>query len=148
MVIHSDNWREFINKVMEKLMAKLEVFHTTTPSYNPQFNNVEGFHGTLRTHYRMWTARHSMDWAKQLSALELAYNSKQLAPHQRREKKPPALARAPPRPSRIERPPPGPLAPARVVQDRAPLPVKLIQDQDYQIHQLQGTIQPRPNPRD
>ena len=76
MVIHSDNWREFINKVMEKLMAKLEVFHTTTPSYNPQSNNVEGFHGTLRTHYRMWTARHSLDWAKQLACLELAYNSK------------------------------------------------------------------------
>ena len=71
-----DNGREFINKLMEKLMAKLKVAHTTTPSYNPQSNNVEQFHRTLRTHYRMWTPRHSIDWTKQLPALELAYNSK------------------------------------------------------------------------
>ena len=61
---------------MEKLLAKLEIAHTTTPSYNPQSNNVVRFHRTLRIHYRMWTERESMDWNKQLPALELAYNSK------------------------------------------------------------------------
>ena len=75
-VIHLDNGKEFVNKILEKLLAKLEVAHTTTPSYNPQSNNVEIFHRTLPDHYRMWTARHNMDWAKQLSSLELAYNSK------------------------------------------------------------------------
>ena len=75
-VIHLDNGKEFVNKILEKLLAKLEVAYTTTPSYNPQSNNVERFHRTLREHYRMWTARRSLDWAKQLACLELAYNSK------------------------------------------------------------------------
>ena len=68
LVIHSDNGKEFTNQ--------LEVAHTTTPAYNPQSNNVEKFHRTLREHYRMWTGRKKLDWAKQLPCLELAYNSK------------------------------------------------------------------------
>ncbi|MCP3663252.1 MAG: transposase family protein [Gammaproteobacteria bacterium] len=38
---------------MAKLLARLEVAHTFTPAYNPQSNNVERFHRTLRDHYRM-----------------------------------------------------------------------------------------------
>ncbi len=50
--------------------------HTFTPAYNPQSNNVERFHRTLRDHYRMWIATRDEDWVKQLPCLELAYNSK------------------------------------------------------------------------
>ncbi|MCP3663364.1 MAG: transposase family protein [Gammaproteobacteria bacterium] len=32
LVIHSDNGREFTNQLMEKLLARLEVAHTTTPA--------------------------------------------------------------------------------------------------------------------
>ncbi len=75
LVIQSDNGKEFVSKLMEKLLAKLEVAHTTSTSYNPPYN-VERIHRTLRTHYRMWTERESMNWTKQLPALELKYNSK------------------------------------------------------------------------
>ncbi|MCP3663595.1 MAG: transposase family protein [Gammaproteobacteria bacterium] len=61
LVIHSDNGKEFTNQLMAKLLARLEVAHTTTPAYNPQSNNVERFHRTLRDHYRMWTARNNLD---------------------------------------------------------------------------------------
>ena len=71
LVIHSDNGKEFVGKLMEKLLARLEIAHTTTPFYNPQSNNVERFHRTLRAHYRMLTNRESMDWTRQLPALEL-----------------------------------------------------------------------------
>ncbi|MCP3662775.1 MAG: transposase family protein [Gammaproteobacteria bacterium] len=76
LVIHSDNGKEFTNQLSAKLLARLEVAHTFTPAYNPQSNNVERFHRTLRDHYWMWTARKEMDWARQLPCLELAYNSK------------------------------------------------------------------------
>ncbi|MCP3665953.1 MAG: transposase family protein [Gammaproteobacteria bacterium] len=58
LTIHSDNGREFMNLLLGKLLARLEVAHTFTPAYNPQSNNVERFHPA------------------QLPCLELAYNSK------------------------------------------------------------------------
>ncbi|MCP3664723.1 MAG: transposase family protein, partial [Gammaproteobacteria bacterium] len=74
LTIHSDNGREFTNQLLAKLLAQLEVAHTFTPAYNPQSNNVERFHRTLRDHYRMWIATKDEDWVRQLPCLELAYN--------------------------------------------------------------------------
>ena len=76
LTIHSDNGKEFTNQLLEKLLARLEVAHTFTPAYNPQSNNVERFHRTLRDHYRMWISTWDKDWVRQLPCLELAYNSK------------------------------------------------------------------------
>ncbi|MCP3666295.1 MAG: transposase family protein [Gammaproteobacteria bacterium] len=56
--------------MLAKLLNRLEVAHTFTPAYNPQSNNVERFHRTLRDHYQIWTA------TKEMNCLELAYNSK------------------------------------------------------------------------
>ncbi|MCP4993462.1 MAG: DDE-type integrase/transposase/recombinase [Gammaproteobacteria bacterium] len=76
LIIHSDNGKEFVNDLMKALLVRLEVAHTTTPAYNPQSNNVERFHRTLKTYYRCWMARHSKSWVEHLPYLELAYNSK------------------------------------------------------------------------
>ena len=47
--IHSDQGREFVNKLWEDLCWSLEIKKTTTPPYSPQSNAVERFHRTLNT---------------------------------------------------------------------------------------------------
>ena len=74
LVIHSDNGKEFINKILKKLLAKPTLLPLpTTLSLTMWRGSTKPCGSTTGSR---WTARHSKDWAKQLACLELAYNSK------------------------------------------------------------------------
>ena len=54
--IHSDNGLKFTGQVFTTLAAKLEIWLTHPPPYNPQSNQVERFHRTLNTSMRLFFA--------------------------------------------------------------------------------------------
>ena len=51
--IHSDNGREFVNRLWIELFSELKILHTKTPPYNPSLNIVEGWHRTIVSLLRM-----------------------------------------------------------------------------------------------
>ena len=74
--IHSDQGREFTNKLWEDLCRALEIRKTKTPPYSPQSNSVERFHRTLNTLFRLYLERDDPEWFHVLPMAVLAYNSK------------------------------------------------------------------------
>ena len=74
--IHSDNGKEFVNKIWDELMDRMQIKKTCTPVYNPQSNNVERFHRTLNQMMRIFTERGDPEWSRYLSVACLAYNTK------------------------------------------------------------------------
>ena len=44
--LHSDNGKEFVNKLGRELFSEFKIQHTTTPLYNPSSNSVECFFRT------------------------------------------------------------------------------------------------------
>ena len=76
--IHSDQGKEFTAEVFKELMDRLQVKHTTTPTYNPQSNgNLERFHRTLSAIIRVFCDREDPNWDQYLGPATLAYNTKQ-----------------------------------------------------------------------
>ena len=55
--IHSDQGREFTNKLWEDLCRGLEIRKTKTPPYSPQSHSVERFHRTLNPLFRLYLER-------------------------------------------------------------------------------------------
>ena len=45
--IHSDNGKEFVNRLWVELFSELKILHTKTPPYNPSSNIVERWHRTI-----------------------------------------------------------------------------------------------------
>lgn len=74
--VHSDNGKEFVNKIMEELMDRLRIDKTTTPTYNPNSNLVERLHRTLNQVMRVFMERDDMNWNLYLPGFLMAYNSK------------------------------------------------------------------------
>ena len=77
--IHSDNGKEFTNKIFANLMKELQIVKTNTPIYNPWSNRVERFHKTLNTALRTVLGRQDTAWLGFLPAITLAYNTKKHA---------------------------------------------------------------------
>ena len=74
--VHSDNGKEFVNKIMEELMDRLRVDKTTTPTYNPNSNIVERLHRTLNQTMRVFMERDETQWNQYLPGFLMAYNTK------------------------------------------------------------------------
>ena len=74
--IHSDQGREFVNKLWDDLCKGLEIRRTKTPPYSPQSNSVERFHRTLNQLFRIYLDRDDPEWYHVLPMCVLAYNSK------------------------------------------------------------------------
>ena len=74
--VHSDNGKEFVNKIMEELMDRLRVDKTTTPTYNPNSNIVERLHRTLNSTMRVFMEREDTQWNQYIPGFLMAYNSK------------------------------------------------------------------------
>ena len=74
--IHTDQGKEFHNKLWAQLMDRLEIRKTTTPTYNPNSNPVERFHRTLNQIMRIFLQREDPGWYKYLPMACLAYNTK------------------------------------------------------------------------
>ena len=73
--IQSDQGPEFINKVISRLMDRLEVVHATTTPYNPQANGaVENFNKTLMASLRTYACdENMMNWDRFLDGVLFAY---------------------------------------------------------------------------
>ena len=74
--IHTDQGKEFHNKLWRQLMDRLEIRKTVTPAYNPHSNPVERFHRTLNQIMRVFLHREDPGWYKYLPMACLAYNTK------------------------------------------------------------------------
>ena len=75
MQIHTDNGREFQNKIWSGLLKRMRVLETKTPSYNPSSNQVERFHRCLNDIIRTYK---NPDWARVVPGACFAFNSKVL----------------------------------------------------------------------
>ena len=73
MQIHTDNGREFQNKIWSGLLKRMRVLETKTPSYNPSSNQVERFHRCLNDIIRTYK---NPDWARVVPGACFAFNSK------------------------------------------------------------------------
>ena len=74
--IHTDQGKEFHNKLWAQLMDRLEIRKTTTPTYNPNSNPVERFHRTLNQIMRIFLQREDPGWYRYLPMACLAFNTK------------------------------------------------------------------------
>lgn len=74
--IHSDQGKEFCNKVLQELFSLLGTTHTTTTAYHPQANaQVERLNRTILNYLRAQNIDDSLDWEKNLPIFEFHYNS-------------------------------------------------------------------------
>ena len=74
--IHSDNGKEFVNRIIEQLMDRLQIIKRTPPVYNPNSNIVERWHRTWDQMIRVYTERKDTEWSRALPAMVFAYNTK------------------------------------------------------------------------
>ena len=74
--IKSDNGTEFCNTLMDKLMDRLQIKKSTTPTYSPWANKVERLHRTLTAMLRTQLDREDINWPRLMPILALAYNTK------------------------------------------------------------------------
>ena len=74
--IHSDQGKEFHNKIWHQLCDRLQITKTVTPAYNPNSNLIERFHRTLNTIMRTHLAREDAGWARFLPMATFAFNTK------------------------------------------------------------------------
>ena len=75
-LIHSDNGKEFVNRIINELLDRLQIDKNTTPSYNPQSNPCERFHRTLNSLMRVFIERNDTHWSRYLPSFIMAYNTK------------------------------------------------------------------------
>ena len=76
MVIHSDQGREFENKVMQELCLLCGSHKTRTTPYHPQRDGlVECFNRTLLMMLAMFAGENRDDWDDLLPAVMMAYRS-------------------------------------------------------------------------
>ena len=74
--IHSDQGKEFVNRIWHQLCDRLQIQKTTTLAYSPQGNLVERFHRSLNQIMRVYMERQERNWDRYVSMACLAYNSK------------------------------------------------------------------------
>ena len=74
--IHTDQGKEFENKLWANLMDRLEIQKTATPAYNPHSNLVERFHRSLNQILRVYMQREEKSWDRYISTACFAYNTK------------------------------------------------------------------------
>ena len=74
--IHTDQGREFVNKIWTQLMDRLQITKTETPAYSPQGNLVERFHRSLNQIFRVYMNRDDKSWDRFIPMATLAYNTK------------------------------------------------------------------------
>ena len=74
--LHSDQGREFENRIWQALCDRLEIHKTHTPSYNPSSNLVERFHRTLNQILRIYMTREEKSWDRYVDTAAFAYNTK------------------------------------------------------------------------
>ena len=74
--IHSDQGKEFHNKIWHQLCDRLQISKTVTPAYNPNSNLIERFHRTLNMIMRTHLAREDAGWARFLPMATFAFNTK------------------------------------------------------------------------
>ena len=75
-IIHTDQGKEFINKITEELYAKLDIKRTNTAPAHPQCNSqAEIFHVTLAKFLRNVVDETTLDWELYLAPLMFSYNT-------------------------------------------------------------------------
>ena len=74
--IHSDQGKEFCNKIVDSLMKQLGITHELGPVANPQSNLVERWHRTMTEALRAITHQDSKCWVNYLPGLVFAYNTR------------------------------------------------------------------------
>ena len=74
--IHSDNGKEFANRIFEAVCKLLQIEQTRTPPYNPSSNPVERFHRTLNAMIRTMLEREDPSWNRYLNLMCFAYNTR------------------------------------------------------------------------
>ena len=67
--LHSDNGKEFVNK----LFSEFKIQHSTTPPYNPSFNPVECFHRIITAMLRMRGPEVKNNWDLCINASVFTY---------------------------------------------------------------------------
>jgi hypothetical protein len=73
--INNDGWKEFVNKLSNKLFSLLNVQHTKTTPAHPQCNaQVEVFNKTVKAYLASFMDDTALDWKNFLPALMLSYN--------------------------------------------------------------------------
>ena len=74
--IHSDNGKEFVNKLSKELFTLLDIKHTTTTPAHPQCNaQVETFNKTVAKYFASFVDETTLDWEIYVPALMFAYNT-------------------------------------------------------------------------
>jgi transposase InsO family protein len=74
--IHSDQGKEFCNKVLQELLQLLGTSHTTTTAYHPQANaQVERLNRTILGYLRSHIMDDTLDWEQSLPLFEFHFNS-------------------------------------------------------------------------
>ena len=74
--IHTDQGKEFVNKIWTQLCDRLQITKTVTPAYSPQGNLVERFHRSLNQIMRVYMSREDKSWERYVDTACLAYNTK------------------------------------------------------------------------
>ena len=74
--IHSDNGKEFVNKLSKELFKLLGIKHTTTTPAHPQCNaQVEVFNKTVAKYLASFVDNSTLDWEQYIPALMFSYNT-------------------------------------------------------------------------
>ena len=73
--IHSDNGKEFVNRLWIELFSELKILHTKTPPYNPSSNIVERWHRTILSILRTMGREMQNEWASCLSCNTTVHSS-------------------------------------------------------------------------
>ena len=74
--IHSDNGKEFVNKLSKELFNLLGIKHTTTTPAHPQCNaQVEVFNKTVAKYLASFVDNSTLDWEQYIPALMFSYNT-------------------------------------------------------------------------
>ena len=75
-IIHTDQGKEFINKIAEELYQKLDIKATNTAPAHPQCNSqAEVFNKTLAKYMKNVVDETTLDWEQYLPALMFSYNT-------------------------------------------------------------------------
>ena len=74
--IHSDNGKEFVNKLSNELFNLLGIKHTTTTPVHPQCNvKVEVFNKKVAKYLFLFVDNSTLDWEQYIPALMFSYNT-------------------------------------------------------------------------
>jgi transposase InsO family protein len=74
--IHSDNGKEFANKLNKELFELLDIKHSTTTTSQPQHNaQAEVFNKRMSKYLASFVDGSTLDWEQYLPALQFSYNT-------------------------------------------------------------------------